>query len=517
MRQKQTPAATDAELIRLGVKNAGDRAKMRELMLQTPQVSDLVRFMVRDSFDDDTVIKYQYDKDFDKKFSESPQAQALAKAAGIPVEFMRLVWRAHWDIPSYTQLCEMLHRLRPEKGFPADIAVTIEDIRTALEINDMSPGWVERLIAISYNTITRTDLLQWFVNGSIERNEVISRLQDTGYTKADAVRITDAWELEISIRRKNRSATLSIRQIVKYYIDGLIDQGEATTLLSDVISDPLEVNKIIAEADLMRMAESRRKCINGYRKRFMKGEFTTVTVKNQLQLLGLDQAQIQPIVDGWDCELRSMSKQIPLAGIRKLARAGLLSIFEVRERLKNLHYTPADVERLISDMILTESERQQALAKAATKERIALREKQEKLSKQAINEFQADIDKLKAEAEKRMRNAQDAQKRLDKAVADAKKAQEKSAAVDAATAKEQLKARQKIEADAKKELAKKIAQAQAAQSDDQSNSVGDLAGDADAISSDVNSESPEAISGIAQPEGNTGTPEAMDENSSEDV
>jgi len=422
MRGSQSADDLKFRMERLGVTDQRDVTAYRELMKFIPGPSDLIRFMVRDSFDPQAVADNGYMEDFGPKFAASPEAQALAKAQGVDEKTMALFWAAHWNIPSYTQLSEMLHRLRPGRTPPGVKAVAAEDVKKALQVDDYAPAWVERMMAVSYNTITRTDLLQWYVNGSIERAELIERLMDTGYNEADATEIVRNWDFEVANRRSNRARTWTRDRIVKAYVAGTLDRIDAMKLLLKTIPDPAEVTDVLDEADLIRLTQQRDKCIRSWRARYMKGEFDLATIKRQLRLMGLDELQADNLADGWLCELTSRSKVQSLTVLSRWYRRGLIDLPDIRRRLLNLQYTAADAERAIYNMVLTEQERRTAQAKSALKERIAEFTRRNRLSKDAQREFEGELAALERMAKDRADEAKAAAKELEKAKAAAVKA-----------------------------------------------------------------------------------------------
>ena len=416
-----------SQLRRLGVTDQRDISAYRELLKFVPGPADLIRFMVRDSFDAEAVRDNGYMEGFAAKFAANPEAQAMAKAQGVSEDAMKLFWASHWNIPSYTQLSEMLHRLRPGRTPEGVEAVTSESVKKALQVDDMAPAWVERMMAISYNTITRTDLLQWYVNGTITPADVIERLKDTGYSDADAREIQRNWAYEVTNRKANRARTWTRDKIVKSYIEGVLNRRDAQALLEKTIPDAVEVLDILDEADLVRLTQQRGKCIRSWRARYFKGEYTLPEIKRQLALLGMDAQQIDDLGDGWQCELTARSKVQSLTVLSRWFRRGLITIEGIRTRLLNLQYSAADAEHAVSNMVLTEGERRDNVARAALKERISESLRRQRLSRQAQKDFEQEIQDLDRLAEKQAKAAKEARRELQAAVTKAEKAREKAA------------------------------------------------------------------------------------------
>ena len=152
-----------------------------------PGVQDIMRFMVRDVADEgipfwdesDKIFKLKYDGKL-KKFGEDQ---------GIPEEFAKFAWRAHWVLPSPDQLAEMLHRnSRLPKGDPA--YVDEEIVRSTLQQQDIHPYWIERFLSVSYRPLTRIDLRRAFDIGAIDRERVLEGYQQIGYDEENAETLT---------------------------------------------------------------------------------------------------------------------------------------------------------------------------------------------------------------------------------------------------------------------------------------------------------------------------------------
>jgi hypothetical protein len=402
----------NARLRANGVKSEENQNAYKELARFWPGASDLIRFMLRDVFDLRAVEAGNYDDEFTTKFTNSEDAQRIAKANGISEDMMRYFWRAHWNIPSYTQLTECLHRLREGRTPDGVKPVSIDQVREALKIDDMAPAWVERLIAISYNPITRTDLLQWFTNGSIDAKEVVERLQDTGYTAADSQRIVDAWDLEVRNRKSNRARTWTRLRITREYVDGTITAAIAAKLLAKTINSAEEIQSIIEEADTIREANSKKVCIKAMRKRYLQGEFNEEELRMELTVMGMDGDQAMSFARAWTCVLRSMDKQPTIGMLKDWFHRGSITKDEIYERLINLRFKPPDAENIILSMILTEDERRRSAFKSAFNERLTQAKKFGKLSPKVKKAFEDEINMLDEIADAKVKEAKGARKRF---------------------------------------------------------------------------------------------------------
>ena len=152
-----------------------------------PGVQDIMRFMVRDVADEKILFWEKSDEIFKRKYDG--KLKKFGEDQGIPEEFAKFAWRAHWVLPSPDQLAEMLHRnSRLPKNDPA--YVDEEIVRSTLQQQDIHPYWIERFLSVSYRPLTRIDLRRAFDIGAIDRERVLEGYQQIGYDKDNAETLT---------------------------------------------------------------------------------------------------------------------------------------------------------------------------------------------------------------------------------------------------------------------------------------------------------------------------------------
>jgi len=399
-----------ARMRELGVKTDRDIAAFRKLAENVPGVSDLIRFMVRDVFDEDAVRDNGYDDEFTQKFLGSDTARAIAEANGVSVETMRREWRAHWNMPSPTQLFEMLHRLRPGKAGLDCNPVSAADVKKALQVDDMAPAWVDRIMATSFAVITRTDLLAWYTNGSIEPEELHSRLMDNGYSDTDATRIIASWAFDVRNRQANRSRTWTRTKIVSQYVKLSLPYSEARRLLLRTVPKASEVDEILADADALRASNNRGKCIAALKKRYMSGAIDDDGAERALRDIVGDMARSRDEVLAWGCELSSRDPKTTLAMLKRWFSRGMETIDSIHERLINMRYTQLQAENIIADMLLSEQEKRDATFRGALNFRIRELKKLDKLSPALLKKYRAELAEEETQAIERLEMAKEMRK-----------------------------------------------------------------------------------------------------------
>lgn len=346
-----------AERLRgLGVLNTDDRDQFLRLGSYWPGVQDIIRFMVRDVWDEPLVREYNHDFQFDEKYTA--EAERLGKGAGLSRDTARLFWRAHWDLPSNTQAYEMLHRLRPGAVFK-DIQTTEADVAKLLEANDMSPFWAKRLIAVSYAQMRLVDIKRAYFVGILSPKAAQGKLMDRGYTAADAAKVEGIW-------KGDKLEYWKSSPLGKAYISGAMNERELKFELDrrNVLWD--EQTDIVRMLTLWANWQGREKCVKAIRARYLKGEFDRAGATAALMSYSVDLNQTIGLLNAWDCELRSRPKEVSALKLCEMATAGLLTVNEFRLRLRRIGYLPADADRMVS---LCQLKRNQKVAAAQAKQR----------------------------------------------------------------------------------------------------------------------------------------------------
>ena len=238
-----------------------------------PGVQDIMRFMVRDVADESITFWEESDKIFKLKYDH--QLKKFGEDQGIPEEFAKFAWRAHWVLPSPDQLAEMLHRnSRLPKGDPA--YVDEEIVRSTLQQQDIHPYWIERFLSVSYRPLTRIDLRRAFDIGAIDRERVLEGYQQIGYDEDNAETLTKFAE---DLKFRGLPGELPVR----LWKSEVIDRQEAKKrLLADGFPDELVDNTLEDAAKLQRG--------NTAMKLFAKHEISITDARQRLQAHGIPAA-----------------------------------------------------------------------------------------------------------------------------------------------------------------------------------------------------------------------------------
>lgn len=349
-----------------GVLDSKFTQEWSELYKQLPSMVELLRYMIRDSADEEVVKRYRYDEGFEQKFGA--QIKQWAAAQGVMPEVFKYTWRAHWEIPSNTALYSMFHRLRPDRAevekFQASYPntqpgsenwqkldgppiVTREDIKTAMQVNDIAPGWVDALLAVSYNPITRTDAVRAFQIGAFTEERLNTAMLDVGYSPEDATTLVNFYKQNKAVRQSNMTGTWTIRKIVRYFKAGSITRPEASEYMKPLQPLQIEIDKILNAAEAELKADQRARDIRALRTGYLYGEYSTEQAGQLLTGYGLEPAQVARLLIAWQTDRDGRHKQPAVKELTAWMVQGLITSNECFDRIRNLGYKKADAEKIV--------------------------------------------------------------------------------------------------------------------------------------------------------------------------
>lgn len=381
-----------------GVTEAAEAIAFLQLGEYIPASGDITRFMTRDVEDREAVIEGALDTDFDDKYKGILESWGTAN--GITRDVMLRYWRAHWELPSNTEIYEFVRRLRPGRVDPG-LEFTKKDAAKLLRVNDHAPGFIDRLIEISYHPINRTDVEAAFISGAMAEAEVLERYLDLGYSPTDAKQLQFASKIKKESQIQQSAGIWTKRRINREYIGGGLQRADAFKLLTDTIPDAATANRLLDSADILRAVQARNKCIAGIKRRYFVGAITRIEARNNLQDLEMDRLQVDVLIQGWTCERENRAKEPTIKLLSEWAREGIISAIEMHRRLINLGYIQMDADAIITALgIEIDITRNKAEVKSA-REAMAEARRQKAEARQRRLDQQREADRAKKEEKER--------------------------------------------------------------------------------------------------------------------
>lgn len=373
----------------LGVFNATDRERFEALAEAFPGFDDVIRFVVRDVFNEKIVSQYGYDSGFAENFTG--EAKRYADAQGISRELALNYWRAHWQVPSNTQLYEMVHRLRPGRVKP-ELVTTIDDAKALLKVNDVLPWAVDREIEIAYHPLTRTDLQRAFFIGKLSEEQLKEGYLDLGYNNRDAAILVE-FTIGLKEQRDRRlSAELSPKQAIVSFAKAELSEADLEQILRDSGLRGSELNSYLRAAKNRRYWYMRKQKLKAVRKQYESGKLGVTEAHSEILKMGLAEADARDLIEVWDAESSASERNITAAKLCHWRELKLIGEAEQLQRLVALGYSRKDAQ-----LIATECE-QNLTERQIRKLQSVLAKMEREYAKKAEQQRKAD---LKAAKEKR--------------------------------------------------------------------------------------------------------------------
>ncbi len=302
-----------------------------------PTLPDIVRMMVRDAADEDVALTFQYDKDFENKFTGVLKTWAIAN--GVDFEIAKYYWRAHWEIPSPTQLYTILHRTNPDDPqVPAGLATLESEVKEALEVNDMAPGWVDRMTYISYHPITNSDGMRAYMIRSISDDEFTWVLRRNGYRYADAATLVRYYKKARKLRDVSQAGGMSTRKVVRLYKNNQISRDEARKRLIDLEIDDEVIELALDGAVLESVDETRGRQVKAVQRKFSKWVVSEIDAAAELRRIGLDLDQTNRLLFEWTWLRERGERHLTAAQLCTLVRKGRIDVPTYVNGLQRLGY-----------------------------------------------------------------------------------------------------------------------------------------------------------------------------------
>ena len=324
---------------------------LRKLSWTYPSPTDFIRFAVREVFSSDRETQEALSAEFPEDIVP------YAEKAGMSKEVLEWYWKAHWDLPSPTQVYEMLHRLNPDvlsirgdayKEMGLDLSKLKTDLETVefyLKQADYDKRWRQRLLAISYSPLTRVDLRRIYELGLIDDKELKARLMELGYTKKDAELLLEFYKTFREEEAREYTKT-EIKNLLYY---GLVGEAEAKVLL-ERLGYTEEDAKTLIELWKAKIAEKDMRETQKYiRDAYALGEITRAEAEVELRKIGLSEEVIAVVLDKEDKRRLSSQKLPSTSTVVKWLKLGIITKDVAYKLLKRINVAEDVIDYYIKE------------------------------------------------------------------------------------------------------------------------------------------------------------------------
>lgn len=389
---------------------------------EIPGPSDLVRFALRDVWDQETVQTFGYHKEFPLEIIPWMEKQGYGQSMGIRIPnegtdnrgaartgnatWSDAFWWSHWQLPSPTQGYDMLHKLYPmsprgasplQENYPS---FTSAQLSMLLKANDYPDFWRQRLEAISYLTLHLSDvqrLLNW---NMITENRAYHYNRAHGFNHEDA-------ENMLKIQKKNKDLFLGLdlakeglAAICKAHKNGALPEANAKEQIKALGYTDADARKFIAKCQLDLVGDMIEEQLKHWKHGVLNGILSRAQAREIMLRDGMDEFIADTHLARWEFVRNNRFKQISAQKAIKYFINNVLTEQDLQARLFNLNYTPRDVSAMIIDARRTKLNR---LAMQLQKEVLRLQREAKAAQLKALREQK---EKLKLIKEDRRKAAQ---------------------------------------------------------------------------------------------------------------
>jgi len=310
----------------------GDMADIEKVMRFYPAPADFIRFMVRDTFNEEVVKNYQYDADYPKDID------GYVAKAGLDPEWAKHYWRAHWELPSPMQTFEMLHRRK----------ITHDDAKTILRVADIAPYFIDPFIAIAYNPVTRVDLRRLYQSGEYLEEQLYNGYLDIGSSPENARSLTN-WTMKAYAPAERE---LAKEEILKNYRIGQATTDEVKRLLGILDYDENEILWILTYEDYRLDSAALEEECETIIAEVIAGTKGLPQAEEAFKVLKLSQKAKTKYIERAKREVRRLQYQPPIATLTSWYEKGILTEPVFKERMSLMKVTEGDIANYIKEVAM---------------------------------------------------------------------------------------------------------------------------------------------------------------------
>lgn len=391
----------DRLLRRNGLGIESERNLIKRLRFTIPSISDLITMQVREAFDPVLANALQLYDEAPKDIIPYLEAQGLNWPVEKPggagfftgnvdgvernLNWPDMYWAMHWRPISPEQAFRMYHLLRPERikrytDRGMDVKeFSLTDLRRWLRIQDFPKGVRDYVAAINFTPLRLVDIraaIRLDVAATAQAREggvadpppgpdrdaftrswAINQFLDRGVHRQDAETQVDIVLAQERARRtaavRNMTAnTLArfLKNTVEEYRTGILDRTRAENVLRAAGLDDGAIKLALDTVDFEVKRTNTTAAIRLVRSRYMDGIITINGAQAELAQIGVVPNRSSDYLQHWTVLRSGRHRLATTAKIQQLAREGLLTPQDARDRLDNLGWSNADILLLLQEV-----------------------------------------------------------------------------------------------------------------------------------------------------------------------
>lgn len=333
----------------------------KDIALEWPHMADLVQFMSRHVNNEDAIKDGDLDRNFDSNFNGL--IKQWADGAGVSEDLAKFHWRAHWMKVPYDRLREMLHRLRPDKYGP-DMAVDRDLMRRQLIQDDYMPGFVDRLMEISYLPITEGDTKHQYMLGMISDDDCENQLKDVSKSPDDAHNLMLLFKQQKYLHDNRMAGYMSLSQLVELRAECLIDPSTFDDAASRVAENEEQLEYAKDAVRLRSQIYQLKQTVKTIEFKMKYNGMSLMEAQQELLQAGVDPFCVPDMTKRMQGNNNKKPKEEAAGQLCTMRTAGIISDSEQAARLTEAGYDAGSVARMVA---LCTYQIDQKISKAAAK------------------------------------------------------------------------------------------------------------------------------------------------------
>ena len=306
-----------------------------------PSPTDIVRFLLRDVF----IPEYVHDYGMDQEYPVD--ADEVFGKAGVDHDIAMLFWKAHWELPSISQAYEMYQRGVIEQ----------KDLHRLLRAQGVEPYWRDKLVAVSYNPLTRVDIRRMHKLGVLKDEDLQKAYQNIGYSPTDALRLKDftlaltkaGLSVDQTKHEVDQAELLGISKanVIAAYEDNIIDRKTADSYL-DTLGVEIYARELLLSLSDYKIDKANDTIeISVIEGEYLNGAITVDDAYAALNKLNLPAGRSEALIYKWVKRTKTKDKRPTVAEMTNFFALGIIDQETFASELSLMGYGKKYVEYFV--------------------------------------------------------------------------------------------------------------------------------------------------------------------------
>lgn len=203
--------------------------------------------------------------------------------------------------------------------------------------------YIDLYLASRFQVMPPETIRLMYSRGALSKEEALHRLQQRGYTAADAAIVIDG----ASAEKTTRTRDLTVSQVLSLRAEGLISSDNALAMLQAAGYDADEALWVTELADLQRVHTFVTAAVNRTKASYISGRLSEVDASGIIDSLGLPADYRDQAIGLWDLERTTVTKGLTPAQIVSAVKKGVIDQNAGVQRLVGQGYAQDDAQILL--------------------------------------------------------------------------------------------------------------------------------------------------------------------------